>query len=37
VEAALGTLLTAKEADLSEEDFDRLHLLIESARQEKLN
>ena len=34
-EAALGTLLTAKEADLSETDLDRLQLLIETAKKEK--
>ena len=35
VERALGTLLTAKEADLSEEDLERLQSLIEAARKEK--
>jgi predicted transcriptional regulator len=34
-EAALGTLLTAKEADLSEDDLDRLQQLIEVAKKEK--
>ena len=34
-EAALGTLLTAKEADLSEADLDRLQQLIEAAKKEK--
>ncbi len=34
-EAALGTLLTAKEADLGEADFDRLQQLIENARKER--
>ena len=35
VEQALGTLLTAKEADLSDEDFDRLQSMIEAAKKEK--
>jgi len=35
VEMALGTLLTAKEADLSDEDLDRLQALIEVAKKEK--
>jgi len=34
-EAALGTLLTAKEADLSEADLNRLQALIEAAKKEK--
>jgi BlaI family penicillinase repressor len=34
-EAALGTLLTAKESDLSEADLDRLQQLIETAKKEK--
>ena len=35
VEMALGTLLTAKEADLSDEDLARLQSLIEAAKKEK--
>jgi predicted transcriptional regulator len=35
VEMALGTLLTAKEADLSDEELDRLQALIETAKKEK--
>jgi BlaI family transcriptional regulator, penicillinase repressor len=35
VEMALGTLLTAKEADLSDEDLARLQTLIEAAKKEK--
>jgi predicted transcriptional regulator len=34
-EKALGTLLTAKDADLSDEDLARLQLVIEAARKEK--
>jgi BlaI family penicillinase repressor len=34
-ERALGTLLKAKQADLSEEDFARLQEIIESARKER--
>ena len=35
VEMALGTLLTAKEADLSNEDLARLQAMIEAAKKEK--
>ncbi len=35
VEKALGTLLTAKEADLSDADLDRLQQVIEAAKQER--
>jgi BlaI family penicillinase repressor len=35
VEMALGTLLTAKEADLSDEDLARLQSMIEAAKKEK--
>ncbi len=35
VEQALGTLLTAKEADLSDDDFNRLQSIIETAKKEK--
>jgi len=35
VEMALGTLLTAKEADLSDADLARLQALIEAAKKEK--
>ena len=35
VEMALGTLLTAKEADLPDEDLERLQSLIEAAKKEK--
>ncbi len=35
VEMALGTLLTAKEADLSDDDLARLQSLIEAAKKEK--
>jgi len=34
-EKALGTLLTAKEAELSDEDLARLQSLIEAARKER--
>ena len=34
-EKALGTLLTAKEADLSDADLDRLQQVIEAAKQER--
>ncbi len=34
-EKALGTLLTAKEAELSDADLDRLQGIIEAARQER--
>jgi predicted transcriptional regulator len=35
VEMALGTLLTAKETDLTDEDLARLQALIETAKKEK--
>lgn len=35
VEKALSTLLTAKEAGLTDEDLERLHGLIEAAKKEK--
>jgi len=35
IEMALGTLLTAKEADLTDEDLARLQNLIEVAKKEK--
>lgn len=35
VEGALGTLLTAKEAELTDEDLARLQGLIEAAKKEK--
>ena len=35
VEMALGTLLTAKEADLTDEDLARLQQLIEAAKNER--
>jgi BlaI family transcriptional regulator, penicillinase repressor len=35
VEQALGTLLTAKESDLSDTDLDRLQKIIEEAKKEK--